>query len=168
MKALKLIVIALMISLANILQAQVSVNINISPPPPWGPVGYTEVQYYYLPDVEAYYDVHTSMFIYLSGGAWIHRVHLPHHYRNYDLYGGYKIVLNDYHGNSPYNHFNDHKMKYAKGYKGNPQKTIGQKPGKGNSKPNSGKKEYNGHRDNDGGNSNSGKKSNGNGGHRKK
>lgn len=169
MKAFKLVILGTLLFLTSIANAQVSVNINIGSPPAWGPAGYAEVQYYYLPDIEAYYDVQSSMFIYFAGGAWIHRSHLPHHYRNYDLYGGYKIVLSDYHGKSPYNHFNDHKMKYAKGYKGNPQKTIGQKPENGNSKTNSGKKEYQGHRSNDGGNNNSGKKSNGKGGgHRNK
>lgn len=171
MKTINLLLIGILFCLANTVQAQVSVNINIGSPPAWGPAGYTEVQYYYLPDVEAYYDVQSSMFIYFAGGAWIHRLHLPHHYRNYDLYGGYKIVLSDYHGKSPYNHFNDHKMKYAKGYRGKEQQTIGHKPGKSNNykKSNSNKKEYQGHRSNDGGNNNSGKKSNGKGGgHRKK
>jgi len=41
-------------------------------------------------------------------------------------------VMTDYHGNSPYTHFKEHKMFFAKGYHGKPQKTIGEKPGKGN------------------------------------
>lgn len=114
-------------------QAQVSVNVNIGSPPLWGPVGYTEVQYYYLPDVEAYYDVHSSMFIYFAGGAWIHRASLPSRYRSYDLYGGYKVVMTDYRGDAPYTHFKEYKTKYKKGYHGPAQKTIGEKPGKGNS-----------------------------------
>ncbi len=132
MKALKLILLGTVLFLASNVQSQVSVNVNIGSPPPWGPVGYTEVRYYYLPDVEAYYDVQTSMFIYFGEGAWIHRAYLPARYRDYDLYGGYKVVIPNYHGNSPYTHFNEHKMKYAKGYRGPSQKTIGQRPGKGN------------------------------------
>ncbi|MDO9260487.1 MAG: hypothetical protein Q7U08_00910 [Flavobacteriaceae bacterium] len=132
MKTLKLIVIGIVLFLANNLQAQVSVSINIGSPPQWGPVGYPEVRYYYLPDVEAYYDVQTAMFIYDVGGTWIHRTYLPTRYRNYDLYSGYKVVMSDYHGNTPYVHFKDYKMKYAKGYRGNGQKTIGMKPAKGN------------------------------------
>lgn len=132
MKTLKLIVVGIVLFLANNLQAQVSVNINIGSPPQWGPVGYPEVRYYYLPDVEAYYDIHTSMFIYYGGGNWIHRKNLPLRYRNYDLYNGYKVVMSDYHGNQPYIHFKDYKMKYAKGYRGHEQKSIGMKPGKGN------------------------------------
>lgn len=133
MKTIKSILIGIVLFLSNMANAQVSVNINIGSPPLWGPVGYTDVRYYYLPDIEAYYDIETSMFIYYGGGIWVHQAHLPSYYSHYDLYNGYKVVLSDYHGNSPHNHFHNHKKKYAKGYKGKPQKTIGQKPGKGNS-----------------------------------
>ena len=132
MKHLKIILIGVIISLSATIKSQVSVNVNIGSPPLWGPVGYAESRYYYLPDVEAYYDVESSMFIYYGGGVWIHNAYLPGRYRNYDLYNGYKVVITDYRGNDPYIHFHDHKVKYKKGYRGGPQKTIGQKPGKGN------------------------------------
>lgn len=137
MKTIKGIITGLVVIFALTTKAQVSVNVNIGSPPLWGPVGYTEVQYYYLPDVEAYYDVQTSMFIYYGGGVWIRRAYLPTRYRYYDLYSGYKVVLTDYHGNEPYIHFKNHKVKYYKGYKGGAQKTIGEKPGKGNNKSSS-------------------------------
>ena len=127
MKALKLIVFGILLFITSPVLAQISINLNIGSPPKWGPVGYTDVQYYYLPDVEAYYDVPSSMFIYYERGAWIHRAHLPGQYRNYDLYRGYKVVMNDYRGNAPYTHFKDHKMKYAKGYRGKAQKNIGER-----------------------------------------
>jgi hypothetical protein len=133
MRTLKLITIGIALIMSKVLSAQVSVNVNIGSPPQWGPVGYTDVRYYYLPDVEAYYDIHTSMFIYFGSGAWIHRSFLPVQYSSYDLYYGYKVVINNYYGSSPYIHFKDHKVKYKKGYRGSPQKTIGNKPGKGNS-----------------------------------
>lgn len=120
--------------LAGAVQAQISVNVNIGSPPMWGPVGYSDVQYYYLPDVEAYYDVPSANFIYYEGGTWVHRTYLPRRYRNYDLYGGYKVVMTDYHGNTPYTHFKEYKYKYAKGYRGKAQKNIGVRPGNGNSK----------------------------------
>jgi hypothetical protein len=131
-KTLRLIIAGMVLILAGTLQAQVSVNINIGTPPLWGPVGYTEVRYYYLPDVEAYYDIQASQFICYVEGDWVHRTHLPSQYRSYDLYGGYKVVMTDYHGNAPYVYFEDHKTKYAKGYRGPVQKTYGEKPGKGN------------------------------------
>lgn len=132
MKTFKLIVTAVILFLAVSAQAQVSVNVNIGVPPPWGPVGYPEVRYYYLPDVEAYYDIQASMFICYVEGSWVHRSHLPSQYKSYDLYGGYKVVMTDYHGTAPYMKFEEHKTKYAKGYRGAEQKNIGEKPGKGN------------------------------------
>lgn len=133
MKALKFIVIGMVLLIASTVQAQVAVSVNFGSPPPWGPVGYTGVRYYYLPDVEAYYDVQSSMFIYNTGGAWVHRKYLPAQYRSYDLYDGYKVVMTDYRGNAPYTYFTEYKTKYAKGYRGQAQKNIGERPGKGNS-----------------------------------
>jgi len=133
MKTLTIIVTGIMLFLASIMQAQVSVSVNIGSPPMWGPAGHASVQYYYLPDVEAYYDVRSSMFIYFGGGAWIRRAYLPARYKGYDLYHGYKVVMPNYHGKTPYSHFKEHKMKYGKGYRGKPQRTIGERPGKGNS-----------------------------------
>ena len=127
MKTVKLLVFGLMLMLAGSAQSQLSVNVHIGTPPAWGPSGYDDVRYYYLPDVEAYYDVHTSMFIYVSGNHWIRRSYLPGRYRNYDLYHGYKVVMNDYRGNSPYTHFKEHKMKYNKGYRGAEQRNIGER-----------------------------------------
>ncbi len=118
--------------LAVTTQAQVSVNVNFGSPPAWGPVGYSNVQYYYLPDVQAYYDINASMFIYQSAGVWVHRTYLPSRYRNYNLYGGYKVVLNDYHGSRPYNNYREHSRMYGKGYHGQPQRNIGERPQNGN------------------------------------
>lgn len=138
MKTIKFLLTSIVLLLAGYTTAQVQVNVNIGSPPPWGPVGYTEVRYYYLPDVEAYYDIESSVFVYYSAGSWVHRAYLPSRYRDYDLYRGYKVVISDYKGSTPYIHFKQHKVRYAKGYKGAAQKTIGQKPGKGNSHNGSG------------------------------
>ncbi|MFZ4398900.1 MAG: hypothetical protein ACOYO1_02610 [Bacteroidales bacterium] len=133
MKTLKIIVYGIIFFFTTALYSQVSINVNIGSPPQWGPAGYNDVSYYYLPDVESYYDVRSSMFIYYSGGNWIHRSYLPARYRNYDLYRGYKVVMKDYRGNRPYDHFKEHKSKYRKGYRDHSQKNIGERPGKGNS-----------------------------------
>jgi hypothetical protein len=129
MKTIRWIVFGMVMILAIGVQSQVSFNINIGAPPPWGPAGYSQVRYYYLPDVEAYYDVQSSMFIYYGGGAWVRRTYLPAQYKNYDLYHGYKVVMTDYHGQTPYSHFKEHKQKYGKGYHGKAQRTVGEYPG---------------------------------------
>jgi len=125
MKLLKLLLVGVLFIASNSIDAQVSVNVNIGSPPTWGPVGYSEVEYYYLPDIESYYNIRTSQFIYFGGGRWIYSRNLPNPYRNYNLYNGYKVVLSDYHGRTPYTNFRTHKSKYYKGYKGKPQKNRG-------------------------------------------
>jgi hypothetical protein len=134
MTTLKSLLIGLLFSVVSSTHAQVSVNVNvgtphvnvsIGSPPDWGPVGYPNVEYYYLPDIEVYYDIRASKYIYFESGKWIRKGKLPKHCRNYDLYHNYKVVLNDYHGHTPYTHFHTHKKKYYKGYKGKPQKSKG-------------------------------------------
>ncbi|WP_281321890.1 hypothetical protein [Flavobacterium aestivum] len=124
MKTLKLITVGVLFIITTTIHAQVSVNVNIGLPPPWGPVGYSEVEYYYLPDLQVYYDIRATQFIYLNNGVWIRTHNLPYKYRNYDLYNGYKVVLTDYHGTKPYTYYHDHKVKYHKGYNKGHQKTI--------------------------------------------
>jgi len=135
MKTIKLLIVGLLFFAASSIQAQVSVNVNIGTPnvnihvgtpPVWGPVGYDEVEYYYLPDIQVYYDIRLEQYIYFGNGKWIRSRYLPSRCRNYDLYHGYKVVLTDYHGHAPYTYYNTHKVKYYKGYKGKPQKNRGQ------------------------------------------
>jgi len=76
-------------------QAQVSVNVNIGSQPLWGPTGYDYADYYYMPDVDAYYSISNQQFIYMDAGRWVFRASLPGRYRNFDLYNGYKVVIND-------------------------------------------------------------------------
>ena len=157
MKTLKLIIAGIILfASANTMQAQVSVNVNIGSPPAWGPAGYSAVDYYYLPDVEAYYDVRATQFIYFGGGKWIRSRNLPNQYRNYNLYNGYKVVLNDYHGSRPYSNFKTHKAKYYKGYKGKPQKSIGSNRSNANKVYKSNGNNGNGNNGNKGGKGNNG------------
>jgi hypothetical protein len=132
MKTLKLLVIGMLLLFAGSVQAQISVRVNLGTPPQWGPVGYSDVRYYYLPDVEAYYDIPSSMFIYYNGYSWVRRSSLPTRYRNYDLYNGYKVPMSEYRGDRPYSNFRQHKMQYARGYRGQEQHNIGERPDRGN------------------------------------
>ncbi len=98
-------------------KAQISFHINIGTQPVWGPEGYDQADYYYLPDIESYYNVSTHQFIYMDGGRWIYANNLPPRYANYDLYSGYKVVVNR---PRPYLNFNQDRVQYAryKGYRG--------------------------------------------------
>ncbi|MFP5042493.1 hypothetical protein [Parasediminibacterium sp. JCM 36343] len=124
MKTVKVLLIALSCLMIKNASAQLSVNINIGTPPMWAPAAAPEAKYYYLPDVESYYDVTNSNFIYMNNGQWIRGASLPGPYANYDLYHGYKVVMTDYHGSRPYDTYNVYHVKYHKGYKGGYQKTF--------------------------------------------
>jgi hypothetical protein len=124
MKTLKLITLGIVMFFASsTMHSQVSISVNLGLQPSWGPVGYSSVNYYYLPDIQAYYDIRSSQFIYISGGTWIRSRYLPRQYRNYDLDRGYKVVLNDYHGSRPYSNYRYDRVKYYKGYS-RPQESI--------------------------------------------
>ena len=155
MRTLKIFVLAIFLFFeCNEVQSQVSISVNLGVQPSWGPVGYSSVDYYYIPDIQAYYDVRNTQFIYLNGPRWVRSNNLPYQYRNYDLNRGYKVVLNDYHGTRPYSQYKYHKQKYYKGYS-KPQQTIG----------NRGSDHSNNDRDNKGGDKGHGNKSGGKGNH---
>ena len=113
-----LLALALFIGVAsfyNTSEAQnISVNINIGRQPAWGPVGYNYVGYYYFPDIDCYYDVNVGLFYFLERGRWISARYLPYGYRNYDLYGMYKVVLNV---RDPWRYHHTHYRDYGR-YKG--------------------------------------------------
>ncbi|MFO7672719.1 MAG: hypothetical protein R6V74_03325 [Lutibacter sp.] len=129
MKAIKFILFGIGLIFASEAQAQISVKLNADLAPQWGPANYSNARYYYLPDVETYYDIEKSRFVYPSGNTWYSSEQLPQRYKDYDLYNGYKVAMTDHNGKPPYGLFKFHKVKYAKGYKGKSQKTIGPKPG---------------------------------------
>jgi hypothetical protein len=121
MKRLVLIAVVIMsIMTCERLEAQVRVNINIGSQPVWGPAGYDYVEYYYLPDIDAYYYVPRRQFIYLSGDRWIFSASLPPRYRGYNLYSGYKVVLNE---PRPYLHGDIYRERYAP-YRGRHDQVI--------------------------------------------
>lgn len=95
---MKRIVLAVIIGVASFssikASAQISLNINIGSQPAWGPAGYDHVDNYYLPDVDSYYNVSSQNYTYLVNGKWVSRRTLPARYSNYNLYNGYKVVMN--------------------------------------------------------------------------
>ncbi len=92
-------------------QVRVGININIGDQPRWRAPGYDYVAYYYMPDIETYYYVPNRQFIYLSNGRWVFSASLPYRYRNYDLYGGRKVVINR---PNAYYYYNDHWALYGR------------------------------------------------------
>jgi len=112
MRRIKLLFLGILLLTIAHSQAQVSVNVNFGTPPVWAPADRVEVQYYYLPEIDSYYDVPSARFIYIRNGKWFRSASLPYRYRNYNLRGGQVVYLTDYRGNSPYIYHSKHREKY--------------------------------------------------------
>jgi hypothetical protein len=108
---MKKLILLLVLSLLGFIPlkslAQLNVNVNIGSQPLWGPVGYEHVDYYYLPDIDSYYYVPQRQFIYLNAGNWVFGTALPSRYSGYNLYNGYKVVINS---PQPYLHYKSIKL----------------------------------------------------------
>ncbi|MDR1221279.1 MAG: hypothetical protein LBL07_00155 [Tannerella sp.] len=97
MKKLMLVLgLGLMIGAVNVNRAdgQVHVSVNINVQPAWGPSGYDYAEFYYIPEINVYYDLVHQLFYYHNRGRWISTLFLPVMYSQYDFYSLYKVVLN--------------------------------------------------------------------------
>lgn len=109
-----------MASFSGVEAANIHVNVNIGVQPAWGPVGYNYAAFYYFPDINVYYNVNQGLFHYPYRGGWVSARYLPMAYRNYDLYGLYKVVLTD---NDPWR-FNQRHMYDYRQYRGNRSQIV--------------------------------------------
>lgn len=100
--------------------AQFSISLNIGTQPAWGPTGYDHVDYYYLPDIDAYYYVPDQVYVYRNGNSWTRTSSLPARYRNFDLYHSHKVVINNV--DKPYLRNDRYKKQYAS-YRGRHDQT---------------------------------------------
>jgi hypothetical protein len=91
--------------------AQISVSVNLGSRPQYHNRFENQVPYYYLPEIEAYYDMNSAVYIYYGPRGWVRSTYLPEYCRNYDVNRGYKVALN-YNGRNPYVNFKYDKQKY--------------------------------------------------------
>lgn len=91
---------------------QVSVNVNFGTPPAWAPANRVQSQYYYLPEIDTYYDVPQQQYIYVEKAKWKRSKYLPKKYKSYNLRRGNIVYLTDYRGNSPYYFHKKHRSRY--------------------------------------------------------
>ncbi|MEP6613516.1 MAG: hypothetical protein ABJA76_16560 [Mucilaginibacter sp.] len=101
-------------------QVSVSLGLNIGSQPDWGPVGYDHADYYYMPDIDTYYDVPSHRYVYMENNVWVHRTYLPVKYRSYDRYHGYKVVVNE---RNPWERHDVYRTRYAT-YRGRRDQVI--------------------------------------------
>src|SRR6185312_4701469 len=91
-------------------QLRIHANLNIGSQPEWGPVGYTHADYYYMPDIDAYYDVANHQYVYYDNNVWVHNRVLPPRYGNFDRYHSYKVVVNQ---RDPWEHEDQIRARYS-------------------------------------------------------
>ena len=87
---------ALFLTAAPNARAQVGVNINIGAPN-WGPRVPYGTQYYYIPEIDGYYDLYSQQYLVYDDGYW---VPLPQLY-GYDPYRFHPVVI-AYRGREPW------------------------------------------------------------------
>ena len=61
--------------------------------PVWAPPYYPGVRYYYLPDIETYYDLESQEFVYLNDGQWNFSPECPFISTGFDLNNCFAIAL---------------------------------------------------------------------------
>jgi len=118
------LIAAILVSFATIngvnAQVRLSASLNINSQPGWGPTGYNHVDYYYIPDIDAYYDVNNHQYVYNDNNTWVHAQTLPSQYSSFDPYQSYKVVVNE---PNPWEHHDVYKEKY-KSYKGHRKQEV--------------------------------------------
>jgi hypothetical protein len=73
------------------------------------------VQYYYIPDIQAYYDVYRHEFVYIEDGNWVFSAFLPSYYANFNINNAYVVVLNSY-VHEPWRHHEEYASHYPRYY----------------------------------------------------
>lgn len=86
-------------------------------PPSWAPyyANVNSVPYYYLPDIECYYDVSSHNFIYMENGNWLFASQLPSSYSWYDFNNTFIVIL-DSNVYQPWMHHHFYVSNYPKYY----------------------------------------------------
>jgi hypothetical protein len=86
-------------------------------PPSWAPYydNVSMVRYYYLPDIECYYDVWNHEFVYLEDGSWMFGATLPLDFSWYNLNSAFVVVLNQ-NVYEPWRHFHYYVSHYPRYY----------------------------------------------------
>jgi len=94
------------------MSASGQVSVTVKGAPAWSKP--TKERYYYLPDIETYYDRHSGEYIFLNNGYWTRGKKLPPSYRRYDLKRARSVVIRNYSGAAPYVHYSTHRVKYVR------------------------------------------------------
>jgi len=84
------------------------------------------IRYYYYPNLDAYFDSHTNLYVYQENGQWVKSKELTSGYRGYSIFNGVRVGIDDYNGDTPYTMLKQHQEKFPKKYsaKRQPPKVV--------------------------------------------
>lgn len=102
--------------------AQVGVNVQIGHPA-WGPAVPAGTQYYYVPEIDGYYDLAAQRYIVLRNGQWVPVATMP----GYDPRNFHPVVVN-YRGRQPWAQYRDHHARYYRPVVVQPRPVVVQRP----------------------------------------
>src|SRR6476620_8016869 len=66
------------------------------------------LRYYYYPNLDAYFDTRTNLYIYEIEGVWTKSKELKSGLRGYSLLNGTRVPITDYNGETPYSQLAEH------------------------------------------------------------
>ena len=72
-------------------------------------------RYYYYPNLDAYFDTKTNLFIYEENNEWVTTEQLSSGYRGYSIYNGTNYPIS-YSGEKPYTLLGEHQKEFPKKY----------------------------------------------------
>jgi len=87
-------------------QAQVNINAQFGHPT-WGPAAPAGAQYYYVPEIDGYYDLASRNYLVQRNGHWAPVAAVP----GYNPASFHPVVV-DYRGRQPWTQYRDHHARY--------------------------------------------------------
>ncbi len=94
--------------MAPVAQAQVNVNVKVGRPA-WGPPIPAGTQFYYIPEIDGYYDLYAQQYIVYQDGQWVTAPALD----GYDPYQFHPVVL-EYRGRQPWVYVTANRARYPR------------------------------------------------------
>lgn len=114
MKTLKMILFIFSALLSTELSAQTKVTTTLM----MNKKNNCLLRYYYYPNLQAYFDNLKKVYLFKKDNEWLEAENLPEHYGGYSMYNNYRVLIEDYDGDTPQEFLKHHKKLYPYNSKG--------------------------------------------------
>ena len=78
----------------------------------------SSIRYYYYPNLQAYFDTQSNLYIFRVNKQWISAESFPENYGGYSLYNNHRVKIDDYNGDDVTELLEIHKVLYPYNAKG--------------------------------------------------